>query len=217
MQASSALPARMLVDEFRSRPTMRAGSLITTVFGDSIAPRGGTVWLGSLIEAMADFGISERLVRTSVFRLVKDGWLQSTSRRAALLLQPDRRGPRAISRRGQHRIYGEPSIDWDGRVVPAAACRGSTRTRMPSARNAAGWASAPIVGERAGASGAGSRRSRHHAERLGVEDEVVVMSGADRRVVRRRCAAGPQRLEPGRHRQTLRATSSQFRPFTCRR
>jgi phenylacetic acid degradation operon negative regulatory protein len=66
-----------IVDEFRSRPTMRAGSLITTVFGDSIAPRGGTLWLGSLINTMADFGISERLVRTSVFRLVKDGWLQS--------------------------------------------------------------------------------------------------------------------------------------------
>ena len=65
-----------LVDEFRSRPTLRAGSLITTVFGDSIAPRGGTVWLGSLISAMAEFGIKERLVRTSVFRLAKDGWLE---------------------------------------------------------------------------------------------------------------------------------------------
>ena len=50
-----------LVDEFQSRPTLRAGSLITTVFGDAIAPRGGTVWLGSLITAMAEFGISERL------------------------------------------------------------------------------------------------------------------------------------------------------------
>ena len=59
-----------LVDEFRSRPTLRAGSLITTVFGDAIAPRGGTVWLGSLIRALDGFGINERLVRTSVFRLV---------------------------------------------------------------------------------------------------------------------------------------------------
>ncbi len=66
-----------LISEFRSRPTLRSGSLITTVFGDAIAPRGGTVWLGSLISVMADFGVSERLTRTSVFRLVKDGWLQS--------------------------------------------------------------------------------------------------------------------------------------------
>jgi phenylacetic acid degradation operon negative regulatory protein len=40
--------SRKLVAEFRSRRTLRTGSLITTVFGDSIAPRGGTVWLGSL-------------------------------------------------------------------------------------------------------------------------------------------------------------------------
>ncbi len=66
-----------LIEAFQSRPTLRAGSLITTVFGDSIAPRGGVVWLGSLIEAMAGFGVSERLVRTSVFRLVKDGWLEA--------------------------------------------------------------------------------------------------------------------------------------------
>ena len=70
--------SRKLVAEFASRRTLRTGSLITTVFGDSIAPRGGTVWLGSLITAMSEFGISERLVRTSVFRLVQDGWLQAT-------------------------------------------------------------------------------------------------------------------------------------------
>ena len=68
---------KRLLDEYRARPTLRAGSLITTVFGDSIAPRGGTVWLGSLIKVMAEFGVSERLVRTSVYRLVKDEWLRS--------------------------------------------------------------------------------------------------------------------------------------------
>ncbi len=102
-----------LVSEFRSRPTLRAGSLITTVFGDSIAPRGGTVWLGSLITAMAEFGASERLVRTSVFRLARDGWLQSK--------QVGRRSFYSISDEGRerfaaatHRIYGEPATTWDG-------------------------------------------------------------------------------------------------------
>ena len=64
--------SKSLVAEFRSRTTLRAGSLITTVFGDAIAPRGGTVWLGSLIAVMGEFGVNERLVRTSVFRLVQD-------------------------------------------------------------------------------------------------------------------------------------------------
>ena len=54
-----------LIEEFRSRPTLRAGSLITTVFGDAIAPRGGSVWIGSLIDVMAGFGIkSSEQVRT---------------------------------------------------------------------------------------------------------------------------------------------------------
>ena len=102
-----------LVDEFRSRPTLRAGSLITTVFGDSITPRGGTVWLGSLIRVMADFGISERLVRTSVFRLAKDGWLKSD--------QLGRRSYYSLTEQGRERfeqatqrIYGTPRPQWDG-------------------------------------------------------------------------------------------------------
>ena len=104
---------RRLVAEFQSRPTVRAGSLITTIFGDAIAPRGGVVWLGSLIEAMSELGISERLVRTSVFRLVKDGWLQSN--------QVGRRSYYSLTEEGRerfeqatHRIYAEPSSQWDG-------------------------------------------------------------------------------------------------------
>lgn len=104
---------KQIVNEFRSRPTLRAGSLITTVFGDSIAPRGGTVWLGSLIRAMAEFGVSERLVRTSVFRLVRDGWLQSSQlgRRSFYSLTDEGREKFSAA---THRIYGEPATDWDG-------------------------------------------------------------------------------------------------------
>jgi phenylacetic acid degradation operon negative regulatory protein len=116
-QAPPAIPiesaSRKLVKEFRSRRTVRAGSLITTVFGDAIAPRGGTVWLGSLIAVMQDFGISERLVRTSVFRLVKDGWLQSD--------QIGRRSYYGLTEEGRerfqqatHKIYGEPTTTWNG-------------------------------------------------------------------------------------------------------
>ncbi len=102
-----------LLDEFRARPTIRAGSLITTVFGDAIAPRGGSLWLGSLIRVMADFGISERLVRTSVFRLASDGWLESqqVGRRAYYSLTED---GRERFRAATHRIYRPPSDNWDG-------------------------------------------------------------------------------------------------------
>ena len=103
----------ILVDEFRSRPTIRAGSLIITVFGDAIAPRGGTVWIGSLICALSDFDISERLVRTSVFRLVRDDWLIAS--------QVGRRSYYSLSEEGGHqfeqatsRIYDDPRQFWSG-------------------------------------------------------------------------------------------------------
>jgi len=84
-----------------------------TVFGDSIAPRGGSVWLGSLIRAVGELGISERLVRTSVFRLARDGWLESRSegRRSyyGLTVEGARRFQQATQR-----IYGEPRQHWDG-------------------------------------------------------------------------------------------------------
>ncbi|MDN5872183.1 MAG: phenylacetic acid degradation operon negative regulatory protein PaaX, partial [Nitrococcus sp.] len=58
-----------LSEEFRACRPVRAGSLIITVYGDAIAPRGGTVWLGSLIALLTPLGLNQRLVRTSVFRL----------------------------------------------------------------------------------------------------------------------------------------------------
>ena len=110
---SLASVTRTLIEEFRARPTLRAGSLIVTVFGDAIAPRGGTVWVGSLIRALADFGISERLVRTSVFRLVRDGWLHvdPAGRRSYYSLTDD---GAARFAEATHRIYGEPRQAWSG-------------------------------------------------------------------------------------------------------
>ena len=53
----------------------RASSFIVTLYGDVAAPRGGTLWMGTLIESCAAQGISESLVRTAVSRLVENGRL----------------------------------------------------------------------------------------------------------------------------------------------
>lgn len=63
--------------ELTSEISPKAKSLIITFFGDSVFPYGGTIWLGSLINFMEEFGISEKLTRTSTFRLAKEGWLTS--------------------------------------------------------------------------------------------------------------------------------------------
>src|SRR5258708_6254489 len=71
VSAAAALAAR-----FRRQRPLRGGSLIVTLFGDSIMPRGGAIALGSLIELAAPFGLNERLGRTATARLAHDGWLE---------------------------------------------------------------------------------------------------------------------------------------------
>jgi phenylacetic acid degradation operon negative regulatory protein len=93
---------------------LQASSLIVTIFGDAVLPRGGRVWLGSLIHLLAPMELNERLVRTSVFRLVKDGWLsaETVGRRANYALTPwgRRRFEEASSQ-----IYAARAPVWDSR------------------------------------------------------------------------------------------------------
>jgi len=168
--------SRKLVAEFSSRRTLRTGSLITTVFGDAIAPRGGSVWLGSLIEAMANFGVSERLVRTSVFRLVQDGWLQSTQvgRRSYYSLSDE---GRERFERATHKIYGEPVTDWDGQwcLVMLADLEAE---RRDSVRKELGWLGFGALASSVLAHPAPELNQLDAVlQRLEVADDVVVMSG----------------------------------------
>src|SRR5437016_3447488 len=74
---SAPVPAsvRALLRRWRAQRPLRAGSLLVTIFGDAIAPRGAAVTLGSLIRLAAPFGLTERLVRTSVAPRARDRWL----------------------------------------------------------------------------------------------------------------------------------------------
>src|SRR5688572_16417210 len=103
---------RTVLARFRRQKPLRSGSLLITILGDAIAPRGGAVTLGSLIKLAQPFGLPERLVRTSVGRLAQDGWL--SSRRAG------RQSEYALTAHGRERfaeatqrIYSEPPRDWD--------------------------------------------------------------------------------------------------------
>lgn len=75
VSVSKAIEIRL--ERFLQERRIEAGSLITTVFGDAILPRGGRVSLGSVIQLLKPLGVNERLVRTAVYRLVKEKWLAS--------------------------------------------------------------------------------------------------------------------------------------------
>ncbi len=91
----------------------RSKSLVVTIFGDAIVPHGGMVWLGSLIELLAPFGVNDRLLRTSVFRLAQEGWLgaQRDGRRSSYAITPP-----AMARfvHAYRRIYAPLNVHWDG-------------------------------------------------------------------------------------------------------
>ena len=167
---------RNLVEGFSSRPTLRSGSLITTVFGDAIAPRGGNVWLGSLIAVMADFGISERLVRTSVFRLTRDGWLQSeqVGRRSYYSLTEE---GRARFEQATHRIYSVPAGIWDGHWC-LLLLSGLNTASKEVARKELGWLGFAQLSANVLAHPAPDLADLDFAiKRIGVADQLVVLEG----------------------------------------
>lgn len=102
----------------------RAKSLVMTVMGDTVAAHGGAIWLGSLIELLAPLGVTDRLVRTSVFRLVQEGWLSASreGRRSRYAFDP---GSLPRFQRADRRIYAPPGLHWDGRWTLLLAPNGS--------------------------------------------------------------------------------------------
>jgi len=169
--------ARKLVEEFQARPTLRAGSLITTVFGDAIAPRGGSVWLGSLIGAMAEFGINERLVRTSVHRLAGDGWLEArpVGRRSYYELTQEGAGE---FERATRRIYGEPRSAWDGSWTMVLLAGVDTPMR-DELRKALGWQGFGAIGANLMLHPSADDAALDDLfGKRGVGDQIVVMRGS---------------------------------------
>ena len=110
---SSLTPLNHLITRFQEQTPIRASSLIITLYGDAIEPHGGTVWLGSLIQLLEPIGINERLIRTSIFRLTKEGWLtaEKVGRRSYYSLTGTgrRRFDKAFKR-----VYSTTMPAWDG-------------------------------------------------------------------------------------------------------
>ena len=129
-----------------SAPPLKAKSLMVTVWGDAIAPHGGSVWLSGLIRLLEPLGINERLTRTSVYRLSREGWLASRQdgRRSLYRLTPH--GLRRFEN-AYRRIYAMPAECWDGSwemvLVPPAAIDEAARQEL---RKELWWEGFGVIG-----------------------------------------------------------------------
>lgn len=100
-------------NKLQDKLSLRSNSMVMTLYGDVFASKGQAIWLGSLIQLLAPFGISSRQVRTSVFPLASDQWfdIERMGRRSYYGLSTD--GLQRVQHAGK-RIYEFSSAPWDG-------------------------------------------------------------------------------------------------------
>ena len=167
------------ITSFLERQPARANSLIITIYGDFIAPHGGTVWLGSFIRLVQPLGLNERMVRTSVYRLSQEKWLVSEQlgRKSFYSLTTSGR------RRFEHayrRIYFAPQDVWSGEwqlVLIPSSMTGSQRDTL---RKELAWAGYGVL-----ASGILAHPSANTdalldiLQETGAHDRVVAMKAAN--------------------------------------
>lgn len=117
------MPLETLIERLhRRRP--RVWSLIITVFGDQIVPRGGRVPLAVLQEIMARLGVEPGALRTALSRLVADGWVERERRGRNSFFRLDERGRHAFDL-ATRRIYAGGPPEWDGAWTVAIAPPGT--------------------------------------------------------------------------------------------
>ncbi len=163
------------IDDFLKTHPARANSLIITLYGDLIAPHGGTIWLGSVIRLVDVLGLNERVVRTSVYRLSQEKWLSSHQIGRKSYYSLTASGLRRFEN-AYRRIYHEPQSHWTGEWQIALLPATMETSRRDTIRKELLWAGygafAPTVLAHP-SSDADSLASL--LEQTGTQDEVVAM------------------------------------------
>src|SRR5260370_24035516 len=108
-----AHPLARIVEQFKREPS-RTGSIVITVFGDAIVPRGGSVWLGTLLEFFKTIDIESGVVRTAMSRLATDGWLERNKVGRNSFYRLVKKGRQTFEAATKH-IYGLQAADWTRR------------------------------------------------------------------------------------------------------
>src|SRR4051812_5200413 len=136
-------PLARIVEQLKREPS-RTGSIVITVFGDAIVPRGGSVWLGTPPEFFTALDIDSSVVRTAMSRLTADGWFERTKVGRNSFYRLVKRERQTFDIATRH-IYGAPASDWTGRFELLLIGNGSHRDAAREALKNAGFGS-PLPG-----------------------------------------------------------------------
>jgi phenylacetic acid degradation operon negative regulatory protein len=161
-------PLSRIIEQLKREPS-RTGSIIVTVFGDAIVPRGGAVWLGTLLEFFKQLDVDATVVRTAMSRLTADGWFEREKVGRNSFYRLVERG-RLIFDIATRHIYDPPASDWTGRFKLLLIESAEDREAAREALKGAGFGS-PLPGVWVAPSGAPIPQEAAHAIRLEVSAE----------------------------------------------
>ena len=107
-------------------------------------PRGGSVWLGTLLEFFGTIDIDSGVVRTAMSRLAGDGWLERHKVGRNSFYRLVKKGRQTFDAATRH-IYDPPASDWTGRFELLLIGSGGDRDASREALKNAGFGS-PLPG-----------------------------------------------------------------------
>src|ERR1700716_2899847 len=134
-------PLSRIIELLKREPS-RTGSIVITVFGDAIVPRGGSVWLGTLLEFFRTIDIDSGVVRTAMSRLAADGWLERQRVGRNSFYRLVKKGRQTFDAATKH-IYDPQPSDWTGRFELLLIGNGEDRDASREALKNAGFGSPP--------------------------------------------------------------------------
>jgi phenylacetic acid degradation operon negative regulatory protein len=161
-------PLSRIIELLKREPS-RTGSIVITVFGDAIVPRGGSVWLGTLLEFFRTIDIDSGVVRTAMSRLAADGWLERQRVGRNSFYRLVKKGRQTFDAATKH-IYDPQVSDWTGRFELLLIGNGEDRDASREALKNAGFGS-PLPGVWIAPSGVPIPEEAAHAIRLEVSAE----------------------------------------------
>lgn len=136
-------PLARILDQLKREPS-RTGSIAVTLFGDAIVPRGGSVWLGTLLAFFETLQIDSGVVRTAMSRLAADGWFERARVGRNSFYRLAGKGRQTFDAAVRH-VYNPQPSNWTGRFELLLIGNGNDRDSAREALRAAGFGS-PLPG-----------------------------------------------------------------------